>query len=90
MKKRVPVAVNGLSDGARCDEADVLVQLETVMNSLESLGYDEVILRVDGDMTHRQIMEALDLIGAHVIPSFKSPRNVMWGSPFGEGTTFLP
>ena len=73
--------------GVLCGTPEYFVEQIT---RLESLGYDEVILRVDGDMTHQQIMEALDLIGSYVIPHFKSPRNIVYGSPFGEGTTFLP
>ena len=73
--------------GVFCGTPEYFVEQIT---RLESLGYDEVILRVDGDMSHLQIMEALDLIGSYVIPRFKSPRNVMFGSPFGDGTTFLP
>jgi alkanesulfonate monooxygenase SsuD/methylene tetrahydromethanopterin reductase-like flavin-dependent oxidoreductase (luciferase family) len=37
---------------------------------LESLGCDEVILRMDG-YTHEQILESIRLIGEHVIPAFR-------------------
>jgi D-alanine-D-alanine ligase len=40
MRKSVPIAVNELTEGARCDEVDVLVQAETVQRSLENLGYE--------------------------------------------------
>jgi len=40
MGKLVPVVINELAEGARCDEADVLVQLEAVNRSLGNLGYE--------------------------------------------------
>jgi len=44
---------------------------------LQELGYDEVILRVDGLQEHKEIMKSIDLIGNHVIPHFKMPANII-------------
>lgn len=37
---------------------------------LESIGCDEIILRIDG-YTHEQILSCIELIGSHVIPAFR-------------------
>lgn len=50
MGKKVPVIVNELADNARCDEADVLVQLKTVTRSLENLGYETFSVEFTEDM----------------------------------------
>lgn len=73
--------------GVLCGTPEYFVEQ---ISRLKEIGYDEVILRVDGEMTHRQIMEAIELIGNYVIPHFATPRNVITGSPFAEGTQFLP
>lgn len=44
---------------------------------LQNLGYDEVILRVDGFMSHEKLMKSLRLIGEHVIPTFRNPTNIV-------------
>jgi len=44
---------------------------------LQELGYHEVILRVDGFMTHEKLMNSLRLIGEYVIPEFRSPSNIV-------------
>ncbi|MDF1818345.1 MAG: LLM class flavin-dependent oxidoreductase [Immundisolibacteraceae bacterium] len=44
---------------------------------LQDLGYDEVILRVDGFMSHEKIMNSLRLIGDYVIPEFRHPHNIV-------------
>lgn len=45
---------------------------------LQDLGYDEVILRIDGStMSHEQLMRAIKLIGEAVIPEFNNPTNIV-------------
>lgn len=45
---------------------------------LQDLGYDEVILRVDGSsMTHEQLMRGIKLFGEAVIPEFNNPTNIV-------------
>jgi len=45
---------------------------------LEKLGYDEVIMRIDGaSMGHERLMRAVQLIGENVIPHFNNPGNVV-------------
>ncbi|MEQ8164867.1 MAG: LLM class flavin-dependent oxidoreductase, partial [Alphaproteobacteria bacterium] len=46
---------------------------------LQALGYDEVILRLDGIMKHEELMRSIELIGKYVIPTFKSPNNIVTG-----------
>lgn len=52
---------------------------------LQELGYDEVILRIDGAMKHEELMRAIKLIGQYVIPEFKSPRNIVRSGIFPSG-----
>ena len=41
---------------------------------LQDIGYDEVILRIDGQsVSHEQILRSIQLIGEHVIPEFNNP-----------------
>jgi alkanesulfonate monooxygenase SsuD/methylene tetrahydromethanopterin reductase-like flavin-dependent oxidoreductase (luciferase family) len=43
---------------------------------IEKMGYDEVVLRIDG-MGHRKLMNSLELMGKYVIPEFKRPNSVV-------------
>ncbi len=54
--------------------------VETIKR-LESVGVDEVVLRIDG-FGHEQNMRAIELIGKYVIPAFKSPRSAIWDSEY--------
>lgn len=44
MTERIPILVNDLPDGARADEADVLVQAQAVEGALTTLGYETGIV----------------------------------------------
>ncbi|MRH29873.1 LLM class flavin-dependent oxidoreductase [Microbacterium sp. SYP-A9085] len=48
------------------------------IKTLESLGYDEVTMRIEG-MGHEKVMRSLDLIGRYVIPEFTRPGSVVRG-----------
>ena len=43
---------------------------------LQSMGFDEVVLRIDG-LGHENIMKALTLLGKFVIPEFKRPTSIV-------------
>ena len=43
---------------------------------IEAMGYDEVVLRIDG-FGHENIMSALTLFGKYIIPEFKQPVAVV-------------
>lgn len=49
----------------------------------ESMGVDEVILRMDGH-GHRKIMESIEMFGKYVIPEFKNRPNVVRISDYEE------
>ena len=60
------------------------------IKKLESLGYDEVVLRIDG-FGHEQNCRAIELVGKYVIPAFKSPRSAVWESEYEHlGITGVP
>jgi alkanesulfonate monooxygenase SsuD/methylene tetrahydromethanopterin reductase-like flavin-dependent oxidoreductase (luciferase family) len=60
------------------------------IKKLESLGYDEVILRIDG-FGHEQNRRAIELVGKYVIPEFKAPRTPVRPSEYEElGITDVP
>lgn len=62
----------------------------TQIKRLESLGYDEVVLRIDG-FGHEQNCRAIELVGKYVIPAFKSPRSAVWNSEYEHlGITNVP
>lgn len=45
---------------------------------LSDIGYDEVILRIDGaNIPHEKLMHAIELLGRYVLPHFKTPTNVI-------------
>ena len=48
---------------------------------LQSLGFDEVIFRIDG-FGHAQNKKAIELIGKYVIPEFKSPSSPVWHNEY--------
>ena len=63
--------------------------VETIKR-LESLGYDEVVLRIDG-FGHEQNCRAIELVGKYVIPAFKSPRSAVWDNEYEHlGITGIP
>jgi hypothetical protein len=41
---------------------------------VEALGYDEILLRIDG-MTHEAVCGAIETIGRYVIPELSSARS---------------
>lgn len=51
--------------------------IETIKR-LESLGYDEVALRVDG-FGHEQNKKTIELVGKYVIPEFRQPASIVGG-----------
>lgn len=50
------------------------------LKRFESLGYDEVALRIDG-FGHEQNKKAIELVGKYVIPEFKSPSSIIGRDP---------
>ena len=53
---------------------------------LQDLGYDEVILRIDGgSMSHEVLMRGIQLIGEHVIPEFNNPTCMVRKGLFAGG-----
>ena len=52
---------------------------------LHDIGYDEVILRIDGAMEHDDHMRAIKMIGEEVIPEVKNPLNVVRSGLFPKG-----
>lgn len=49
----------------------------------ESMGVDEVILRMDG-RGHRKIMESIEMFGKYVLPEFKNPANVVRSTQYED------
>ncbi|MGD9764580.1 MAG: LLM class flavin-dependent oxidoreductase [Candidatus Binatia bacterium] len=65
LNDRTPTVILGTPD-----------QLIEKIKKLELLGYDEVVIRIDG-MGHQKLMKSLELIGKYVIPEFNRPNAVI-------------
>jgi alkanesulfonate monooxygenase SsuD/methylene tetrahydromethanopterin reductase-like flavin-dependent oxidoreductase (luciferase family) len=72
MNEALPLMLNGTPD-------EVIEKLR----KFEAMGVDEAILRIDGN-GHRQIMEAIEMLGKYVIPEFKNRANVVRQSTYED------
>lgn len=64
------------SPGVMVGTPDYFIQQ---IERLSSIGYDEIILRLDGAMRHEELKRAIVLIGKYVIPHFKAKGNIVRG-----------
>ncbi|MET4427298.1 alkanesulfonate monooxygenase SsuD/methylene tetrahydromethanopterin reductase-like flavin-dependent oxidoreductase (luciferase family) [Mycolicibacterium sp. 624] len=53
-----------------------------MIERLESLGADEVVMRIDNG-PHNELMETIETIGRYVIPHFKNPKGVLSSGAVG-------
>jgi alkanesulfonate monooxygenase SsuD/methylene tetrahydromethanopterin reductase-like flavin-dependent oxidoreductase (luciferase family) len=72
MNQALPLMLNGTPD-------EVIEKLR----KFEAMGVDEAILRIDGN-GHRQIMQAIEMLGKYVIPEFKNRANVVRQSTYED------
>jgi alkanesulfonate monooxygenase SsuD/methylene tetrahydromethanopterin reductase-like flavin-dependent oxidoreductase (luciferase family) len=65
LNDRTPTVILGTPD-----------QIIEKVKRLEKMGYDEVVMRIDG-MGHQKLMKSLELMGKYVIPEFARPNSVV-------------